>query len=314
MILRSFTQNSPLLAIFFPIIVSSLVFSGRQELWLGAQSTPLHWMSDLMLCVSFIIVISLNAFIINLTYNKGELFHSQVFLTGAFYSVVASICGVQTGDLLALIAQSFFLISIYLSFSLFRQKKIAHHLFSASIFLGLASLLDPNYLIFILLILILSFWNRPISLKDLILIILGFIIPVIYWICWLWLNAFSLDSIYHLIHFTSNNPFDYPSTTLLITLGFVVFFAALSLTQKEDRQSNKTVQSKQYLALLFVIFLLDQIILFFGFHQLTMHHLLSIAPVLLLSHYWTHYRTSLIAPFAFYTFILVLTLEYFHWI
>ncbi len=315
MILRSFTQNSPLLPIIYPLVIILIILSGHQELWLHSQNTPLAWMSPLILNISFILILSFNALLANQIYNRSELYHSPVYLTGLIYAIFSSIACVQTGNLMVLIAQSFSLIGVYFAFSIFRQKKIAHFLFSSALFLGLATLIDQRHVTFILLLFFLSIWNRPFSIKDIALVIIGFFTPMLYWNLWIWLSLTpSVMPSFWPFQEILNLSFSHkPSLTFIVSLIASLTLAVISLSQKEDRQSNKTVQSKQYLIIFLILSILSNLIDYFLNHQLNISHVLSLAPILLLSQYWTHYRTSLLAPFVFYISLIIAVIEFFHW-
>lgn len=315
MILRSFTQNSPLLPIIYPLVIVLIILSGHQELWMHCQNSSLGWMSPLWINTIFIVTLTFNALFINLVYNRSELYHSPVFLTGLIYSILASIATVQTGDFTVLAAQTFTLIALYFCFSIFRQKKIAHLLFLSSLFLGMATLLDEYYLIFVLLPFFLAIWNRPFSFKDITLVLAGYLTPMMYWNSWIWLTQSQNEMVNYWPYSISDNPLIYGAPTLAFVLTFivVVLLAIISLNHKEDRQSNKTGQSKQYLVLLLLISIAGNVIQHFKGIQLGIHYVTSLALILIVSQYWTHYRTSLLAPFVFYISMVIAIIEFFHW-
>ena len=315
MILRSFTQNSPLLPIIYPLVVLLIILSGHEELWLHAQDSYFSWMSPLVLNTCFISLLTFNSLLTNQIYNRSELYHSPAFLTGFVYAIFSSIACVQTGDLIVLIAQTFSLIGVYFAFSIFRQKKIAHFLFSSALFLGIAALFDQHYLTFIVLLFFLAVWNRPFSLKDTALVAIGFFTPMLYWNLWVWLsqNPNEITSFWPFRDILQVTASAKPSLTFMVAWTLGIALAVISLSHKEDRQSNKTVQSKQYLIIFLVLAIFSNLIDYFRDHQLNMSNVISLAPILLLAQYWTHYRTSLLAPFVFYISMIIAIIEFFHW-
>lgn len=315
MILRSFTQNSPLLPIIYPLVILLIILSGHQELWLHAQYSSFSWMSPLVLNTCFISLLTFNSLLTNQIYNRSELYHSQAFLTGFVYGIFSSIACVQTGDLIVLIAQTFSLIGVYFAFAIFRQKKIAHFLFSSALFLGIATLIDQRYMTFIFLLFFLALWNRAFSIKEITLVIIGFFTPMMYWNLWIWLsqNPSGWSSFWPFQEILNLSILPKPSLTFIVALIVSLTLAVISLSHKEDRQSNKTVQSKQYLIIFLILYILSNIIDYFIDHQLNISNVVSLAPILLLSQYWTHYRTSLLAPFVFYILMIIATIEFFHW-
>jgi hypothetical protein len=315
MILRSYTQNSPLLVLTYPVVITSIILLGQQELWLKAQYAPLPWISAPFLNFGFIAVIFFNASLANLIYNRSELYHSPTYLTGLIYAVFVSITCVQTGNFYLLLAQMCSLISTYFAFSIFRQKKISHQLFLSALFMGVASLLDKFYLTFPLVLIFLSLWNRPFSVKDLIIILIGFLTPFLYWNSYNWLIEYSLNPNLSWTFLRGCNDLysSQPSMPFNFCITFSVILAVLSLPLKEERQSNKTVQSKQYLILLFIISMAAMTIEYILNQRIKINEFVSFAPILLLSHYWTHYRTSLLSPFVFYITMLIAIIEFFHW-
>ncbi len=284
-------------------------------MWLHAQYSSFSWMSPLVLNTCFISILTFNSLLANQIYNRSELYHSPVFLTGLIYAILSSIASVQTGNLMVLIAQTFSLIGVYFAFSIFRQKKIAHFLFSSALFLGLATLIDQRYLTFIFLLFFLALWNRAFSIKELTLVIIGFFTPMMYWNLWIWLsqNPSGWSSFWPFQEILNLFILPKPSLTFIVALIVSLTLAVISLSHKEDRQSNKTVQSKQYLIIFLILSLLSNFIDYFIDHQLNISNVVSLAPILLLSQYWTHYRTSLLAPFVFYISMIIAIIEFFHW-
>jgi len=290
MILRSFTQNSPLLPFIYPIVIGLILLSGYQELLLHAQNVSFISLGAVPLIVSFLAFLSFNAILINMIYNRSELYHSPVYLTGLIYALFSSVIAVQTGNLKLVIAQSFALIALYFAFSIFRQKKIAHYLFLSALFLGISALLDWTYLTLVFLLIFLSFWNRPFAIKDALVVLVGFFIPALYWTLFHWLSQPSdkFQDLWRFHYISDNSLAAKPPLTFVIVFIVAVVFAIFSLAHKEDRQSNKTVQSKQYLVLLLVLSVISNLIQVLFLNDLNLHFLVSLSPILLLSQYWTH--------------------------
>lgn len=319
MILRGFTQNSPLLPFAYPILVIIILASGFQEWWINLESkgnlfSHLAEMNAVLIIAIVSSIITFNALLFNQIYNKSELYHTPVYLSGFIFCGYSSFAFTHSGDIQHILSQSSMLLSLYFAFSIFRQKKISHFLFLSSILMGVSSTLENIHLLFIILLLFLSFWNRPFSVKDSSIVILGFCIPALYVLCIGWSFSGNVNSILSMIEIlgVKKDPGHSPMW-LIIIWGIALLLSSISLSHKEDRQSNKTVQSKQYMTSLLIIGLSTSMIHFFSFGHLSIVDLTSIPVLFILSHYWTHYRTSLLSPFVFYLFTICLIIEFFHW-
>lgn len=312
MILRTLTQNSALLLLTYPLTIFVILLCGWNEMiWHWAESnTQFPWNLGWGILLSLGVFI--NAFLINNLYNNNELYVQPSYLTGWIYCLGSSIAMVQFPNLQFWIGEFFFILSCYFSFQIFRQKRVFHLILLSALFGGIACLFHAIYLFIPIFILIGVNLTRPFSLKETALFIVGFFIP------WIYFNAYHFSSQDH-VYWTPNFKLALQdSKPIHLQFQFwlyivILLLSILGVLHKDDRQTNKTQQSKNLILLL--VFSASITMLTWSIWNSPQQMPFFTAPWLLIwGHYWTHYRTSLLAPIFFYLWLITCVLVFLHWL
>lgn len=313
MILRTLTQNSPLLLIAYPITILLILFSGVDEIsWHWTQASG-NWNWNWGWFTVLFALILISAFLLNNLYNRNELYAQPSYLSGWIYAVGASIAVVQFPQLQYWLGEFAFILSCHFLFQIFRQKRVYHLILLSSLFAGIAFLLNPLYIFLPIIILIGINLTRPFSVRETMLLLIGFFLPWIYLSCYQYAMGNSefwlLDS--HIGLQQSVRPLHLQfQFWLFISIIILGIFGVL---HKDDRQTNKTQQSKNIILLLVLSSSIVNIGWSFWNSPLQIS-LYTVPWILIWGHYWTHYRTSLLAPIFFYLWIITSILVFFHWL
>ena len=312
MILRTLTQNSALLLLAYPLTIITIILCGWNEMsWHWGQLNE-HTPWNMGWGIAIFLIVFANGILLNSLYNNNELYVQPSYLTGWLYCFGSSVAIVQLPNLQFWIGEFFFILSCYFSFQIFRQKRVFHLILLSSLFGGIACLLHSIYLFIPFFISIGINLTRPFSLKETSLFIVGFFIPLVY------LNAYHFsnhDGIYWMSNFGLSLQ---KSTPLHLQFQFwmylsILLLSILGLLHKDDRQTNKTQQSKNLILLLVLI--ASTITISWSVWNSPLQMPLLSAPWLLIwGHYWTHYRTSLLAPIFFYLWLITCVLVFLHWL
>jgi hypothetical protein len=313
MILRTLTQNSALLLIAYPITILLILFSGVDELaghWsFLAPTVEWGWSWFAFL---FLLLFASSIFINNL-YNQNELYAQPSYLVGWIYALGSSIALVQFPQLQFWLGEFSLIIACTFLFQIFRQKRVYHLILLASLFSGVAFLLNPIYIFLLLVILVGINLTRPFSIRETFLLIIGFLLPWIYLGCYQYAQGleqyWELHPEIGLMNVERPLHLQFQFWLFLI----IIVLAIIGVLHKDDRQTNKTQQSKNIILLLVLVS--SSVYLGWSIWNAPKQLPLSTMPWLLIwGHYWTHYRTSLLAPIFFYLWLITNVLVFLHWV
>jgi uncharacterized membrane protein len=149
--------------------------------------------------------------------------------------------------------------------------------------------------------------SRPFDLKENLLAGIAAFIPLAYWLAW----SYYYNQLSYWFGWAARSndfPFSKYLTSPLFWFSLVVFlFAIFSLFQKENRQTTKTQQAKNTLFILTATCCISLLTAVLAHQPFTILNF-SIPFILIAGYYWTHYRVSLLAPFLFYTWLIIFLL------
>ncbi len=313
MILRTLTQNSPLLLFAYPLTILLILFSGIDEMnWHWTQSFP-EWGWNWGWFSLLFIVQMTSAFLFNNLYNRNELYVQPSYLAGWIYALGSSIAMVQFPQLQYWLGELSLIVSCHFLFQIFRQKRVYHLILLSTLFAGIAFLLNPLFFFLPIVIIVGINLTRPFSIRETMLLIIGFCLPWVYLTCYQYAQGnaelWILRSNIGLHH--SERPLHMQFQFWLFSL--IVILGIFGLLHKDDRQTNKTQQSKNIILLL----VLSSTIVNIGWsiwNNPMQISLFTMPWLLIWGHYWTHYRTSLLAPIFFYLWLTTSILVFLHWL
>jgi hypothetical protein len=315
MILREFSSNQPAVMISIPILIGAmtiaLVAGGTLPVPVTTFGVDQYLVQSgtTWLPVAFAAVcLLLGSIMVNRLFNRHEFHDSPTYIPALIYSL----CGM--GTILLQFSPSVFLANLFLIsgldplLSVYRQSKVISQYFKTGLGIGLAALIFPPYLGILPALWISVFYTRAFHWREHLLLLIGFGVPFLYWISFrYWNNELQGTILFHrIIGSDTAIQWLYSSWiprifSLSVIISFL--FALPRYLFLSNRSSNKSknvksvffIQSLGLIASLFLGFFLCGKWLIPGL----------VLPISVVAGYWyTNYRYSLVAPFAFY-FLLV---------
>lgn len=148
--------------------------------WLGAA-----WLHYLL--------IAANALYINTLMNRHELSERSHNLTGWFFAILYSIQPVSTPVDPALVGGVFLLAGMNEMLKVYRQNEVSHFYFNAGFLMGLAAVLAQAYAIAVVVLVASVFYTRAVNWREVVLPVIGFVLPSVLFATVLWLFDLPLD-------------------------------------------------------------------------------------------------------------------------
>jgi hypothetical protein len=320
MLLRQYSSHQPLLVLTYPAIVAAILlpaaFGGR----LSAKQTwfPLdllvksHGQTPMQLAISAGILIVLGAFFVNFLYNKYEFQNQQSYVPGMFYSLAASAFCLTMVSLPGLLANVFLIFGLYRGLAVHRQTRALGEYFETGFWFGMGALSCPPLVALLPTLWVMVLFTRAFNWRELLLPALGFLAPFLYWAAWqLWFQdrydfvlfrgfySLALESPYR--HLSWGAGYFYISVLVILLLSYPGFFFL------GDRASNKS-RNLRFTFLWFSVGIFAS----FALGRILVYEFLPallLLPLSIVGGLWfSNYRYSLLAPFAFYFFLIMLVL------
>lgn len=316
MILKQFSSRQPLLLILVPIMVLGILVPLYHLGFMRFSSAdyPVGQWSQWLISIPWVGVSILSFLIIsgallsNLLFNKHEFNPTPTYVPALVYSIIATTLSLISANIPLLLALLSILVGINYVLDVFRNSKALAPYFTAGFFFGVAAFCYPPFIA-----LIIGFWicvinTRIFSWREFLLPLLAFVTPFLYW--WAWKYWFGqLDSLILFKKLITYNPTDGPDWTDNYTKSFgiiiaITFVLALrSFVFLSDRSSNKARGIKRNFFILSLAIMASAAISITFANEYAPEVILI--PITFVAGNWfTNYRYSLIAPFAFYALLI----------
>ncbi len=187
--LSIFRTNQAAFSIFlliYAVVLRSAYFLNAFPVDMANDGVLSLWMKDwfgngyIAAGIVAILVIFLQAVLLNTLVNKYRLFREVTLFPGLFYILIVS--AVQ--DFLPLssilLGNTFLILAIYNLLSIFKAKKCADGIFNTGLFIGTAALFYNAFAFFLFLGLIGLLVLRTVKLKEVLMLIAGYVLPFIF--------------------------------------------------------------------------------------------------------------------------------------
>ncbi|MDZ4750503.1 MAG: DUF6427 family protein [Flavobacteriales bacterium] len=324
MVLRQYSSNQPLLFLSFPAIISAIVLPTAFAGNLQVQKTyfPIDYLfklqeiSSLSIGILASILIFGGAVLTNLLYNRFEFQNQASYVPALLYSLLASAFCLNSVSLPSLASNIFLLAGLFRCLQVYRQSRALGEYFQAGFWFGMASLTFPPLVVMLLSLWLMVLFTRAFNWREFVLPLLGFGVPFLYWVVWQYWFDSSFDFILFRGYFTlaDHSPWEsytWSETYFFIATGTVLLLALPGFLFLGDRPSNKS----RNLRVTFLLVVLG-LIAAMGIERALIYEYtpsILIIPFSIMGGLWfSNYRYSLIAPFAFYFFLICLSLFTLH--
>lgn len=215
-----------------------------------------------------IILLFLQAFFINVMVSNNKLTNEVNLFPGLFYILIACL----SPDFIYLsplvLANGFYLISIYNLFTVYNNQKSASAIFNVGFFISTASLFYFSYIILILLGFLGLNILRAFNTKERLILLTGTITPyLLLGVYFFWFDQLSVFIKYQITDSIAFLPFqlpfefafeDYFSFSLLIIILLVVLLAYGNNIARKIRETQKKINILYWMLIIPVISLLFQ--------------------------------------------------------
>jgi hypothetical protein len=320
MVLRQYSAHQPLMILTYPVLIAAIVlpaaFGGRLssgQTWFPMDMlVQSHVQTSLQLGISAGILILLGAFFVNMLYNKYEFQNQPSYVPGMVYSLAASAFCLTSVNLPALMGNVFLIFGLYRGLSVYRQARAQGEYFETGFWFGMGALSCPPLLVLMPTLWIMVLFTRAFRWREMLLPALGFCAPFVYWAAWqLWFQdrydfvlfrgffSLSLDSPFRNLSWGAG--YFYISIATILLLAYPGFFFP------GERASNKSRNLRftflWFSAGIFASFALGRVLVYEYIPALLL------LPLSIVGGLWfSNYRYSLLAPFAFYFFVVTLVI------
>lgn len=313
---RLFLSNRAAVILLLPFIIGSYMVLGyithpfRSESsinlgFFGQIDSP----SMLTAALSFLLVF-LNAYLINFLFNKNEFYDRNMYMPSLLYVVLMSFYhSFYTMDGL-LLAHSFLILCAMQLFRLKQGEDGRRAVFNASFFAGIAAIVHPP-VILILPLLFLMVWSiRPFALRESLLLLAGFGVPLMYGGLYLqWTNE-NIDL--QLLKQVTNYKNDQLHFLVTTSIFFILF--ALGALGIQARLRKSSIRFKKLVRILWLYVLIGIVLgvsdyMLFG--QIERFSFLLIPIPFFLSYAFTLRTYAAVSNFLFYAALVYSYLKFF---
>jgi len=312
MVLRLYASSQPLLLISLPVLAALglLPLLGSLPKAPATLGYPAEaWFADIyqgpltMLIIAWVLI-SLVAWRINSMFNRREFYPSAVYMPGLVYTLLGCLCCLEEVSLPVLSANLFVVAGINQVLAVYRQHRAFSEYFKAGLYLGIAALLYPPFLVLGVGLWAAIAFTRSFQWREYILAALAFATPFVWWLTMLFLTD-SLESAV-LMHWKRDvTHFEMGSNALLLgRVGYFFSAAAFILGVprflfSRDRATNRA-RNLSGVFLVFTLFFLGALVVSVWTMGAWNFSALLVPFTILSSAWYANYRYSLLAPFVFY--------------
>jgi len=289
----------------FPHAIQTEGFSSPFFLWLGEGLNRLPAIFSVIF--AFILLI-LGSLLLNNTLVIHKVIPRNNFLPALIYTSFMSLSPELLTIHPVLLANLFIILAIRTLMGLYNKQDPFQDIFNAGLMVSLASILYLPFAIFLTLIWISLFIFRTITMREIVISITGFIIPLAFEAMYFfWNDRISefFDGV--ILYYGRIVPFSFPSgyldlafASLITILAFIAFFRISYLTS----ESIISVRKRLIISLYFIV--IAMITFIYSGNNYVYHFVIAIVPLsILVSYYFVSLRKKFWAEL-FYTMLLIM--------
>lgn len=314
--IRLFLENRIGVLLILPFIIGFYLFLNMQfpyykvvgeanlGFWSDALNGPI-WVYQIL--SGFIIL--LNAVILNWTFNSHEFLDKNSYIVSLLYVVTMSFYHSFYSLDGSLIAHSFLILMLSQLFLLRQNSDGKRNVFNGFFFAGVASTFHPMLLFAFPFIVGMMLIIRPFIFRELILALVGFIIPNIYALVFLWFSQSKISL--KILESASNFQLKTDFMITLILFGILLALGTFSLRKRMVKSSIRLKKQIQIIWLTVFIACSLGIFDFIYFHQIERFSLLMIPLSFLLTYSFLNKSYGILASVIFYLAIIYSIVKFF---
>jgi len=245
------------------------------------------------------LLITINAFMINLIYNTNEFLERNSYMSSLLYVVLMSFYHSFYSIDGLLIGHSCIILMLFQFFKLRQNEDGRRHIFNGALFAGVAASFHPPMVAFFPVLMIMVWSIRPFIFRETMLGLIGFGIPLIYAGVYLWYSGHKIElKILEQTTNYTNQQTDFLVMAVLFTLLFLLsLFTIQGRMQKSTNRLKKLVRMLWWLVLVGISF---GVVDFVIFGQIERFSFLMLPLSFFLTFSFSHKTFGVMASFLFY--------------
>lgn len=326
MLVRFFRSHQPVLLLIIPLLAAVLWLPGflhPATLVIKHQMPLFEFFTKPLLAypwagaiVAFLLLL-IQAFLFNYILYKYEITGKSTYLPVFIYLIFTSFSPALLSLTPLSFAGIFVLLALNRVLAIYRNTSALSPCFDAGFLVAIASLFYFPAVVLLIFLLIAVLVLRPFSGRELLIVLLGFLLPYIYVQVWyfvfvpdgleyLWIDKMLFPIINH--DFTFNSDIAQPYGELALFAGLA---AVLSIGRGSDA-ANRSVQHRSNITVLRWLFIISAITLLFAPNLSYTCFYLALIPILILiTNYFLWARIVWLSEIILW--VLVLTIVYNHY-
>lgn len=307
--LRLFTSNRPIVILLLPLLIATyqVVHLFAQGVSSGTTinlgfygSLEMNPIVGVILSLAFVF---LNAFLINFIFNRNEFWDRNMYMPSLLYVVLMSFYSSYYCWDGMLLSHTFLILALNQLFKLRQNEDGREAVFNAALFVGFAASFHPPILLFLPFLFTMVWFIRPFVFKESLLILTGFIVPLIYGGLFLKFKGEQLDL--RLLEQTTD--YNVQRINFLVTATLFSLLLIVGLLGIRARLNKSSIRFRKLVRILWVYFFLAIIfgvVEFIFFGQIERFSFLMIPLPFFLAYSFTHKSYSSVANILFYITLL----------
>lgn len=319
MLLQIFKSNQSIVGLLVVLLTIALWVPGffiSQEIILSKASTKFNdifflfepkWINVLL--TSFLI--GGQAIFLNYIINSQKLLKSNTFLVALFYVIINSAGGLIFSLNSIVIANTFILLILHQIFKLYNVSSANSIIFNLGLFIGVATVIYLPLISLLLLGLIAITYVKPPKGKDFLILLIGFFVPIIYWVTYLYLtnqiSTITKGIDIFKISFTVQENYDWSYFTIVFWI--IVFISLFNLIVSLGRNVMKI--KKLLMISLLLMFFCGLTTFISNQNYLITYLLLSIPSAIFIAHFFSNIKRKILGELLLIIIIAAVVLDYF---
>ena len=257
------------------------------------------------------LLISGQAVYLNYIVSVNKLFKSNSFLAALFYVLLNGAGLVLFSLNLILIVNTFVLLLLHQLFKLYNLQQATTTLFNLGFFVGIAIVLyNPLIVLLPLTIFGIAYVRTPKG-KDFLILLIGLLVPFVYWITYLYLTNQLITTIDNYVLFHTNEV-DKVVTTNYYFLGFVSLLSILAMLNLILTIGRNVVKTRKLLMMVLLLLGVSSVTFLFSTQDYRVTYLILTVPVaIVLANFLTSIKKRIIGELIFILLIVSILLDYF---
>lgn len=253
--IKWFVGNRPLVLVLLPFVVGILVLINHLDDYY-ISDLPINfglWGHQIILSKGIIYTIApilmlINAIRLSQLFNRNSFTDHNTYISSLLFVLLLALLPSSMISNYMVLAQVFLVLALFQLFHLFQNEDGRKRVFNAGIFFGIAATYDNSLLTFLPFFWFSVLVIRPFKIRELSLLLAGFILPFIYSIAASKLMGTNLTFGF----FTGLQNNSISNLNQLITLSIIILAALIAIYSMITHSQKTSIRTKKLLRILMI--------------------------------------------------------------